>query len=106
MKVTYSAKTKKWTDRSGNEVQEPVSRWVPGGSIPQHKAKGWPLHSDAMGVHPDQCQAAYEESVRHGVPTEFDKEGRAIFNDRRHRNAYLQMKGFFDKDGSYGDPTA
>ena len=32
----------------------------------------WPLKSDAAGVHPDQTGEFAKDSVRRGVPTQFD----------------------------------
>lgn len=64
---------------------------------------GWPLHSDALGVNPDQRQEAYEESVRMGVPTHFDEEGCAILISRQHKRRYCEANGMFDRDAGYGD---
>ena len=64
----------------------------------------WPMKSDAAGVHPDQIRDARKESTRFGVPTDFDKKtGQAIFNNRSHRARYLKAKGYFDRNGGYGD---
>jgi len=64
---------------------------------------GWPFHSDALGVHPDQAKEAYAESVAMGCPTKFDSEGRAILESREHRKKYCEANGMFDRDGGYGD---
>ena len=67
-------------------------------------ATGWPLKSDAAGVHPDDAKKASESSAKMGVPTEFDKKtGQAIFRDRSHRRAYLKATGMHDRQGGYGD---
>lgn len=63
----------------------------------------WPMHSDFAGVHPNQCQEAYDHSVRNGVPTEFDKTGAAIFTSRKHRKDYLRIAGLYDRNAGYGD---
>lgn len=64
----------------------------------------WPLLSDAAGVHPTQCGAAYRESVSLGVPTRFHPDtGQAIFESRSHRRAFLRAKGMYDRSGGYGD---
>jgi hypothetical protein len=64
----------------------------------------WPMRSDAAGVHPSQTGAAYEESVKLGVPTRFDPQtGQAIFESRSHRRDFLKAKGMFDRSGGYGD---
>lgn len=46
---------------------------------------GWPMKSDGMGVHPDQREEAYNESVSLGVPTQFDEKGFAVLADPQHR---------------------
>jgi hypothetical protein len=71
--------------------------------IKTQEASCWPQYSDAIGVHPDQRQAAYEASVREGVPTRYDREGRAILTSRSHRRKLLKAKGLVDHDGGYGD---
>lgn len=63
----------------------------------------WPLVSEAMGVHPKQVEEAYTDSVKKGVPTQFDKMGRAVLTNRAHRKAYLKAYGVHDKSGGYGD---
>lgn len=64
----------------------------------------WPMKSDAAGVHPSQAGAAYSESVKMGVPTQFDpRTGQAIFESRSHRRDFLKAKGMFDRSGGYGD---
>jgi hypothetical protein len=77
------------------------SRKAPGG----HQPACWPQKSRSLGVYPDQAKEAYDESVRIGVPTEFDSEGHAIFRDQEHRRSYCKATGFMDLDGGYGDHT-
>ncbi len=64
----------------------------------------WPMKSDALGVAEDQIQEAAEEARRHGVPTEFTKDGRAILTSPKHRKAYAELYGMYDRNGGYGDP--
>lgn len=65
---------------------------------------GWKeLHSEAMAVHPKQIQEAIEDAKKHGVPTNFDKEGRPIFTSRAHRAKYMKAYHHYDKCGGYGD---
>lgn len=68
------------------------------------RAAGWPMKSDALGVHPSQVNEARKESVRLGVPTDFTPDGRAILKDRKHRKKYAEAKGYYDRNGGYGDP--
>lgn len=65
---------------------------------------GWPLHSDAMAVHPEQIGEARADAIKRGVKTDFDSYGRPILTSRGHRRAYARAYGFFDRNGSYGDP--
>lgn len=64
----------------------------------------WPMYSDAMGVHPQQVDEFHKDSVRRGVPTEFTRDGRAIFESASHRKRYCREYGFHDRNGGYGDP--
>lgn len=64
----------------------------------------WPMASDAAGVNPDQRQEAYDESVRLGVPTEFNSEGQAVFTSAAHRKEYCEKNGLFDRNAGYSDP--
>lgn len=69
-----------------------------------HHPGNWPLLSDGAGVHPDQIGEAYTKSVRDGVPTQFTKDGRAIFTSALHRKRYCESVGLFDRSGGYSDP--
>ena len=78
-----------------------ANRTPPGGKRPAT----WPLHSDAMAVHPSQIPEAMAAAKKHGVPTDFDSAGRAILTGQRHRKEYAEkVRGVFDMDGGYGDP--
>jgi hypothetical protein len=61
--------------------------------------KGWPIHSEALGVHPKQIQEAMAADRRDGVPTDYDRAGRPILRDAAHRRRFLRAKGFFDRSG-------
>ena len=64
---------------------------------------GYPFKSDALAVHPDQIGEAQQDSVKKGVPTEFDSEGRAVIRSRQHKKEYCLAYGFHDRDAGYGD---
>lgn len=69
--------------------------------------KGWPRKSLAFGVHPKQVDAAIENSVKLGVPTDFDrKTGRAVFRDNQHQREYTKVRGCRNNDGGYGQITS
>lgn len=70
---------------------------------PLRKGRGWPLISDALGVHCSQVAEATESAKAKGVPTEFTPAGQPIFTSREHRKQYCRAYGFFDRNGGYGD---
>ena len=59
---------------------------------------GWPVLSDAMGVHPDQRQEAYEESVALGVPTEYNSKGQAVVTSESHRRKLAKGLQLHDRN--------
>lgn len=69
-----------------------------------HRSNCWPMYSDAAGINPEQRQQATEGARKAGVPTEFTRDGRAIFTSQKHRRDYCRLLGFHDRNGSYGDP--
>jgi hypothetical protein len=81
-----------------------VAHQCPGAQVSRPSTWSEPVLSDALGVHPEQIKQAQEHSVRHGVPTEFTKDGRAILTSRQHRRDYARLLGYRDLDGGYGDP--
>lgn len=68
------------------------------------QAGEWPILSDAVGVHPSQVKEAEAHAAKHGIPTEFTPDGRAVLRDKHHRKRYCELIGFFDRNGGYGDP--
>lgn len=60
--------------------------------------KTWPMYSEGAGVHPDDAQKAADESRKLGVPTDFTKDGRAIFTGLRHQRAYTKAVGLHNND--------
>lgn len=71
--------------------------------VGQLRCGTWPLKSDAAGVHPAQAKDAYEKSVRDGVPTDFTKDGQAVFTSARHRARYCRSIGLIDRNAGYSD---
>jgi putative FmdB family regulatory protein len=70
----------------------------------RHKPGNWPILSDALGCNPSQIQESMEVASKHGVPTEFTPDGRAILTGPAHRKAYARLYGFHDRNGGFGDP--
>lgn len=65
----------------------------------------WPMWSDALGVHPDQIPEAVEFAAKRGVSVEFHPEtGCVKLDSARHRRAYAEINGVFDRNGGYSDP--
>lgn len=65
----------------------------------------YPLLSDALGVHPDQRQEAYEHSVKHGCATSFVEDGRAEIRNEKHHNALKRSIGCYDRNAGYSGVT-
>lgn len=64
----------------------------------------WPIKSEAAGVHPDQAAQAEAHSREVGVPTEFTRDGQAVFTSARHRKSYCEAVGLFDRNAGPTDP--
>lgn len=64
---------------------------------------GWPLYSEAAGVHPKKVKAQEAIDRRLGVPTTYTKDGRCVFTDRGHRKKWLKAHKLRDNSGGYGD---
>jgi putative FmdB family regulatory protein len=70
-----------------------------------HVPGNWPMKSDAMAVHPDQIGEAQESSVRKGVPTQFDRDGRPILTSAAHRKKFCEAYGYWAKNAGHSDPV-
>ena len=60
------------------------------------RAHMWPLHSDALGVCPNQIEEFRESARRDGVTTDFTPSGEPILTSHAHRRKYLRHRGFHD----------
>ena len=61
----------------------------------------YPHLSLAVGVHSRQAGEAMAHAKKHGVPTDFTPEGKAVFTSREHRRKYLRLVGAHDNN-AYG----
>jgi S-adenosylmethionine:diacylglycerol 3-amino-3-carboxypropyl transferase len=61
----------------------------------------WPIHSDVAGVNPLQRNEAEKVCRDLGVPTKYDRQGRAVWESPSHRKRHCEALGYFDKN-SYG----
>ena len=60
--------------------------------------------SDALAVHPDQCELAEARNKQHGVNVTYDRDdGRAIIPDRNERRKLMKVEKSHDNSGGYGD---
>ena len=63
---------------------------------------GWPLVSEAAGVHPSQIGEAKELIRRKaGVDCQFTSDGNPIFTSMEHRRKCLRAMGYQDKLSYY-----
>ena len=66
----------------------------------------WEIDSYGAGCVKSQVPEFQADSVKIGIPTEFDKKtGQAKFTSRQHRKQYMAAKGLVDNEGGYGDYT-
>ncbi len=65
---------------------------------------GYPYHSDAMGVHPDQIPEAQAACQKKGLDTQYDKEGCPIIRSRKHFKKHAEAFGYYARNAGYGDP--
>lgn len=63
--------------------------------------KGWPYTSTSIGCHPADRKKHMRQMAKLGVPTEYDKEGRAIFISRDHQRRFCQATGRVNYDDSW-----
>lgn len=84
--------------KDGKRLTRDLMADVPGG-----QTTGWPIYSDALGVHPKQIKDQSQRMAALGVPTEFKADGRMVLRDRAHRKQVLRSLGYRDNDAGYGD---
>jgi len=65
----------------------------------------WPIHSEAMAVNREDIKRAQEELHKHGVHTDYDKDGCPILEGPLHRNKHAKVFGFYDRNAGYSDPA-
>lgn len=64
---------------------------------------GWPMVSDALGVHPAQAQEFGQFLREQGVPTEVLPNGNPVLVSREHRKKVCAATGMYDRNAGYGD---
>lgn len=76
----------------------------PIGEFGGHLAACWPMVSDTLAVHPDQVQEAMADAAATGTPVRFLDDGRPVFQDREQFRRYCEPRGYYARNGGYGDP--
>lgn len=66
----------------------------------QQKA-GWPIASESFSVLPEQIPEAMQADRELGVSADYDRDGRPIFTDQTHQNAFLKAHGWRNRDRFY-----
>jgi uncharacterized membrane-anchored protein len=90
----------------GEKYKWDVQAHVEANSYRKDPASNWPQYSDAFSVMSEDAKEHAEHARAHGVPTDFVVEqgiARPKFEDREHRRRFYDYKGFFDRNGGYGD---
>jgi hypothetical protein len=62
---------------------------------------GWPIESSAAGVHPDEVPDMKKIDAKHGVPTEYTKDGDPSFTGPEHRRKYMKVHKMHDRNCYY-----
>lgn len=66
------------------------------------RKRAWPIKSDGAAVHPKQRAEAIAHAKKVGVPTYFDRQGRAVFTSIRHQRDYLKQIQMHNRDDNAG----
>lgn len=75
----------------------PKELGVPGGTRPST----WPMESVALGVHPNQVEAARARNKAAGINVDYTPEGKAVIPDNGARKAILKAAQMHDNAGFY-----
>lgn len=87
---------------------QPFQRnWLEEDSVPSNTRRNcrakWPIHSEAMGVDPEDVPRAQAILREHGVHTDYDRLSRPILRDASHRKAHCKVMGYYDRSAGYAD---
>lgn len=72
----------------------------------RHKPGNWPLHSEALAVHPEQRIEAMKVAEKYKCPTDYDTLGRPVFLNAAHRVDFCRKvrPDVFCRNAGYSDP--
>jgi hypothetical protein len=73
------------------------------GKAPATQNFSRPLELDALGVHPEQVEAAMARDRRHGLAIEYTKDGTPLVRSEQEKRDYMRVVSgdgprIFDKD--------
>jgi hypothetical protein len=74
-----------------------------GGRTPSVWGREWV--STAMKIHPSQVKQFNEEAKAAGTGCYYDAQGRCHAGSRTARSAEIKRRGYFDRQGGFGDYT-
>ena len=82
-----------WMDLTANIMSAgtSVKSWNGVGRAP---CGTWPRTSQAMGVADSQVPEMMEYDRKHGVPTDYTKDGDPILTSKGHEKSYMKLHGF------------
>ena len=63
-----------------------------------HATSIWPKKSIAAGVGIDQIGEATAHDRKHGVPTDYNSDGDAIYTSLAHQRKHCKLHGLVDRD--------
>jgi len=64
----------------------------------------YPYNSYSLGVSESEIPEMMEFDRRNGVETTYNRDGEPEMRSPRHRRAYAEAHGFFDRNAGYSDP--
>jgi hypothetical protein len=67
-----------------------------------HHPKGWPMHSEALAVHPDQVDEANARARRHGIACRYERgTGVCEIDSEADKSKLVRLEGFVNKQAGY-----
>jgi len=73
------------------------------GQPPMVQSTGWPLRSHMQGCHPDQIPEFQKIDRAHGLSGTYHPDGGVVWQSRKERCKWTELRGLRDNDAGYGD---
>lgn len=70
---------------------------------PVKKLASWPLTPESIAINPEHVAGTMEVDRKHGVPTDYTRDGAPIITGPAHYRKYLALHGFHHRNAGYGD---